>query len=204
MRWKNCNSTTGSSPSIKTNRQRKSFLRTYPPPSLINFRQSDQWSGRWECSGLLYEGFMYCTRNPGCSFRGWSSMTRSQSSLRITDWTRNHHLTVTKWLFTIENCKLWADAPSVQKNHHKLKTETWKNKACRKYRKNSIEVNLTEEKSWNWRILSTGKSLKKYRKNISTSFLAKKYSIRKQGNKNCSGIKCRERCLIAYGYLPSD
>lgn len=75
----------------------------------------------------------------------------------------------------------------MQKNHHKLKTETWKNKACRKSRKNSFGVNMTEEKSWNWKILSTGKSLKKYRKNISTSFLAKKSFIRKQGNKNAPG-----------------
>jgi len=92
-------------------------------------------------------------------------------------------LNVTKWLFMIEKCKLRSDAPPVQKNDHKLKTETWKNKACRKSRKNSVGVNVTKEKSWNWKILSIGKSMKKYRKNISTSYLAKKSSIRKQGNK---------------------
>lgn len=54
---------------------------------------------------------------------------------------------MTKWLFTIKQCKLWADAAAVQKNDHKLKTEPWENKAGRKSRKNSVEVSVTKEES---------------------------------------------------------
>jgi len=34
-----------------------------------------------------------------------------------------------------------------KKNNHKLKTETWKNKACRKSRKNSVGISMSKERA---------------------------------------------------------
>lgn len=71
----------------------------------------------------------------------------SENNILNQDSSLPQSFSVTKWLFTIKQCKLWADAAAVQKNDHKLKTEPWENKAGRKSRKNSVEVSVTKEES---------------------------------------------------------